>query len=516
MARIETVRAMFRWNRLGSVHPLHRGLLAMLTKPLELKSYKQIRGQYPLFNRPRQRAVGVKVKQATFAVFCCTRESSSRIPTMKHCILSIMMFAVVLGVRGTNAEALDAAVWAIPLAGNAYRTAPAPGNGGFQRDGSVVWSDPQEVYSVFVHIDRAAVIELSFTARVPQGRSSITTTVGQTVHTTTIEGSELQPHQVGRFEVVQSGYVRVDIQGVKREGQSYAQIDQMLVSSHTEGMTLDYVKSNDGNLFYWGRRGPSVHLRYEVPPQTDLQYAYSELTVPQGQDPIGSYFMANGFAQGYFGIQVNGPEERRVLFSVWSPFKTDNPQDIPEDQQIKALAKGPGVHIGEFGNEGSGGQSYLVYPWQAGRTYRFLTEVRPDGKGNTIYTSWFGERANDSWRLIASFERPKTNTHLSGFHSFLENFNPVMGHLQQRVLYGNVRVRGVDTRWYSCTTARFSVDPTGGGRHRLDFAGGVEGEHFYLHNGGFIRQTGKPGETFTRKSSADERPAIDFDSLPRG
>ena len=31
--------------------------------------------------------------------------------------------------------------------------------------------------------------------------------------------------------------------------------------------------------------------------------------------------MANGFGEGYFGIQVNGPNERRVLFSVWSPFK---------------------------------------------------------------------------------------------------------------------------------------------------------------------------------------------------
>ena len=102
--------------------------------------------------------------------------------------------------------------------------------------------------------------------------------------------------------------------------------------------------------------------------------------------------MANGFREGYFGIQVNGPDERRVLFSIWSPFRTDNPRDIPEDQQIVALGRGPDVRIGEFGNEGSGGQSILVYPWKVGNTYRFLTEVEPDGQVNTIYTSWFGDK----------------------------------------------------------------------------------------------------------------------------
>ena len=37
----------------------------------------------------------------------------------------------------------------------------------------------------------------------------------------------------------------------------------------------------------------------------DIEWFYSELTVPEGNDVIGSYFMANGFSEGYFGIQVN-------------------------------------------------------------------------------------------------------------------------------------------------------------------------------------------------------------------
>ena len=79
--------------------------------------------------------------------------------------------------------------------------------------------------------------------------------------------------------------------------------------------------------------------------------------------------MANGFGEGYLGFQVKSSRERRVLFSISSPYKMDNPNEIPEDQRIVALAKGYGVYVGEFGNEGSGGQSYLASPRQAGHAY---------------------------------------------------------------------------------------------------------------------------------------------------
>ncbi len=211
---------------------------------------------------------------------------------------------------------------------------------------------------------------------------------------------------------------------------------------------------------------------------------------------------------------MNSSKERRVLFSVWSPFKTDNPRKIPKDQRIHALARGPKVHVGKFGNEGSGGQSYLVYPWKSDRTYRFLTQVEPDGKGNTVYTSWFGDKAADEWRLIASFRRPKTDTHLTGFHSFLGSFSPSHGNLGRRAFYGNVWVREVQGKWHECTRARFSVDPTGGGRHRLDFAGGAEGQRFFLRNCGFFSETGRPGTTFNRAVTGPAEPDIDLEALP--
>jgi hypothetical protein len=290
-------------------------------------------------------------------------------------------------------------------------------------------------------------------------------------------------------------------------------VGDLLVKSATADLRLDYVKDPAENRFYWGRRGPSVHLGYPTPAGKVIEYFYSELTVPEGQDPIGSYFMANGFGEGYFGMQVNGPAERRILFSVWSPFRTDNPRDIPEDQRIKVLAKGKGVRTGEFGNEGSGGQSFYIYPWKAGTTYRFLNRARPDGHGNTVYTAWFFAPEVGEWQLIASFRRPKTDKHLTGLHSFLENFADRNGYLSRKGRHGNQWARDTDGVWHELTKARFTGDDIAQRQYRLDFAGGVEDGAFFMRNGGFFARTVALGSVFERKANPVKRPVIDIDAL---
>jgi len=406
--------------------------------------------------------------------------------------------------------------WSVPVAGNAFRTAPLPGNASIQRGGGLAWSDTNEVYSIYFHIDRACEFELSLDASADSGPSTIQAKLGDQVPVQVrLENASSATLSLGEFKIVKPGYVKLDLQGLSKSGNHFAKIQALQVASTTPGLKLDFVRNNDGNMFYWGRRGPSVHLTYTLPKEVKLTYAYSELTIPSGQDTIGSYFMANGFAEGYFGIQVNGSSERRVLFSVWSPFETDDPSKIPQDQRIVALGKGSEVRLGEFGNEGSGGQSYLIYPWKADTTYRFLTEVKPDGQGQTTYTCWFGPKSEEKWKLVASFRRPKTNTYLRGLHSFLENFDPSFGHVSRSCMVGNVWVVDLESKWHECTSAKFSVDPTGGNRHRLDFAGGAVGDRFFLRNCGFFDENVQAGQSFDRKSSADQQPKIDLTTLPR-
>ncbi len=421
---------------------------------------------------------------------------------------------------GATVRANREETWTIPMAGNVYRSQPDPFHGNLRRNGTLRWNDSRDVYSVYFHVDRSCQLMLKLNIRTENEGVNFLIKIEGKEFPLTVANSDLSLVDVGQIAIGKAGYVKVDMQiqkqaAVQSAAASTVEIESLFVSSETEELNLTSVASNEGNMFYWGRRGPSVHLTYDIPRGVEVQYGYSEIRVAEGDDPIGSYFMANGFAEGYFGIQVNSDTERRVLFSVWSPFQTDDPRAIPEDQRIELLARGTDVNTGEFGNEGSGGQSYLIYPWQAGRTYRFLTEVKPDGQGSTIYTSWFGDKEANEWQLIASFRRPQTDTYLRRFHSFLENFNPQTGHLMRQAEHRNVWVRDTQANWHECLNARFSVDATGGGGHRLDFAGGAGEDFFFMRNCGFFEETVVPGARFTRQPSQSEAPDIKWGELPR-
>lgn len=346
---------------------------------------------------------------------------------------AIQHFCVLLVLSTFCQGALLANHWEVPVAGNAFQVVPEPSSRNFERNGPIRWNDDAAVFSIYFHVDQTAEIQLGLLAETESGKSLIQASIDNEKFNVPLDQATKSVFPIGSIKA-EAGYVRIDLRGLQKDGESFGKIHAIVVDSQTPNLTLHFVESNEGNMFYWGRRGPSVHLRYRVPRGIDVQYGYSEVTVPDGEDPIGSYFMANGFGEGYFGFQVNHPNERRILFSVWSPFKTDDPNDIPPEQRIELLGKGPDVRTGKFGNEGSGGQSFLIYPWHAGKTYQFLTSVEPTEDGSTIYTSWFAEKTSQQWRLIASFRRPRTTTHFTGFHSFLENFSPSYGHLHRREL----------------------------------------------------------------------------------
>ncbi len=313
------------------------------------------------------------------------------------------------------------------------------------------------------------------------------------------------------YYVKEPGYQQIDIERIDTNEQSEVKLFDVLVN----GDAADKEKLNYVHDFstHFGRRGPSVHLNYVLPKET-IEYFYNEVTVTEGNDVVGSYFMANGFGEGYFGMQVNSTRERRILFSVWSPFETDRPNEIPEDQKVRYLRRGENVKGSEFGGEGSGGQSYMVYPWKVGVTYSFLTQIHPDGEGNSIYTAYFYDPEIDKWMLMASFSRPKTNTYYTRAHSFLENFNEETGWVTRRGHFGNQWVRTLDGRWLEITQTRFSHDATASAGMRLDYKGGVEDGKFFMQNCGFFDDNTKRN-TVLNRAPIGKAPDIDLEALKK-
>ena len=375
--------------------------------------------------------------------------------------------------------------WTIPAEGNSFLLKKEKQI----NEGIKNWDDISDSCLVYLSVSKECEIELFLNLSIPQGKSEIQLSVSGKKFQLLAKGGSLYKQRVGIVHL-SAGYNKFILQGIRKQGAVFARIESLEILSKTEGVELNFVKDNVDNRFYWGRRGPSVHLNYELPEGAQVEYFYNEVRVPVGMDPIGSYFMANGFGEGYFGMQVNGPDERRVLFSVWSPYHTDHPGDIPESERIVLLEKGEGVHTGEFGNEGSGGQSYFRTNWVAGTTYGFLLKGTPDGTGNTVYTAWFHDPNKENWQLVASFRRPKTDRYLTHLHSFLENFEDQNGYLTRKAHYSNAWCVDRNGKWFPLLKARFTGDDIARRGYRLDYAGGTEGDGYYLQNGGFFNNSG--------------------------
>lgn len=417
---------------------------------------------------------------------------------MKNLLFSL----VVLLLPGFTAFAQTEQL-VVGLSGNGYVTRQHDG-ARITQGGVASWTDPESVVSVYFYLREPSNVDLSLCAK---GHSDIRVSYGKKHFDVKLESDDFVNVPVGVIDVGSPGYVRIDLQGINKGGESFGEVRELIVDNVSGGS--NYVRDFSD---YWGRRGPSVHMGYSLP-EGDTEWFYNEVTVPSRGETMHSYYMAAGFGEGYFGMQYNSPTERRVLFSVWSPFDTQDPRNIPEDRKIRLLRRGKDVHIGEFGNEGSGGQSYLKYPWKAGNTYRFLMQVRPDGEGNTIYTAYFYAPEEKEWRLIACFLRPQTDTWYSHAHSFLENFNPEQGYLSREVFFGNQWARSKEGKWTRITRATFTCDDTGRAKVRLDYQGGQTTDNrFYLKMGGFFSESVPPGSEFVCKP-AGKQPEIDWEAL---
>ena len=416
---------------------------------------------------------------------------------------------LLLSIVSMQASAQMRTPYDVPLAGNAYVTNQADRTRVTDR-GIMNWTAPETVVSAFFHISEPQTVTLSLKGR---GHATMLMSCGGEKQMVKFDSDEMV--EVGSLEVKieKAGHVRVDLQGVERSGEHFADISDISVWLN-DGRVI-CVKDFE---YYWGRRGPSVHMSYHLPAGEDYEWFYNEVTVPEEGETMGSYYMATGFGEGYFGMQYNSLTERRILFSVWSPFDTQDPRDIPEDKRVKMLRHGQDVHIGEFGNEGSGGQSYLRYPWKAGQTYSFLMRVHPDGKGNTIYTAFFYAPEEGRWRLIAEFLRPDTDTWYTHAHSFLENFMPEQGYLSRSVRYTNQWARTRDGRWVRPDYAIFTHDATGKAGVRLDYAGGLDPDNkaLYLKMGGFFDQHVEHGTRFDLPTYENQKfPKVNFKSLAK-
>lgn len=230
------------------------------------------------------------------------------------------------------------------------------------------------------------------------------------------------------------------------------------------------------------RAARSVHLSYPAPSGA---FFYNEVVVERSVN--GSYFMACGWNTGYFGVQqLDGPDDKVVLFSVWDPTKGDDPASVSTEDRVEVLYQGADVRIKRFGGEGTGGQCVWKHKWLVGETNRFLIGAESQG-GKHAYTAWFW--TEPAWKKLATF-RTRASAPMSGFYSFIEDFRRDGKSVfdSRRARFGNGWIRGVDGKWLALANARFTAS-NAEWESKENIDAGLEGGEFFLETGGYIQMS---------------------------
>ena len=184
----------------------------------------------------------------------------------------------------------------------------------------------------------------------------------------------------GVFKIPEPGYQRFTLESLNAAGQPFGDLDALQL----DGPAVDGAHFNLKER----RNAASVHLNYPVPADTNVAAFYCEVTAVE--DPTATFYMACGWHRGYFGMQVNSPTERRIIFSVWdSGNEAVDRAKVADENRVQLVGKGEGVFSGDFGNEGTGGHSHLKYPWKTGEKQRFLVTAQPVDASHTIFSGYY-------------------------------------------------------------------------------------------------------------------------------
>lgn len=366
------------------------------------------------------------------------------------------------------------------------------------------WTNPHQSISYYFEANATGNLHLSILAKNDKGVSSIkASAAGKSFVIHIPQSKTFKEITVGDVTIQHAGFYQLTLQPVQSSTKNIAEIQSVQISGEAAVNSKFNTKSR--------RNAASVHLMYPVPDSLNIVSFYNEVTVPKGADIPYSYYMACGFTRGYFGIQVNSNKERRVIFSVWDAGnEAVDRNKVSDTNKMRLIAKGENVIASDFGNEGTGGHSHLIYNWKADSTYKFLVTALPDSATNTTtYSGYFFAPELKAWKLIASFRAPKDGQNLHHLYSFLEDFVGTTGQKPRKAFYNNAWIQDEDGKWMEVNKATFSTDATGRAKDRTDFGGGVQNNRFYLWNGGFTPANAKYGDAFTRDTTG-KKPVINY------
>ena len=428
---------------------------------------------------------------------------------MKY-LLWIILFSTIFFTTAVAQNESNTGEYTVSVFSNGYAY-PKTGDEVLQhisKRGITGWDDVGIYFRIFFYPQQAGEISVSVKLKCPANKSTLKfqlDSTGKSYEISINKSSDCTIVPVGSFTINDARYHYIEIRGINKSGDHFPDVESLIIS----GPAAKNLKYNLSEY----KGAPSTHLWYQYPKDSAVAWFYNEVTVPEGVDATNAYYMTNGFSGGYMGIQLNSAVERRIIFSIWSNYNTNDPKEIPADYAVTLIKKGADVFADAFGNEGSGGHSHLVFPWKNNATYKMLVGAKSTGD-HTIYTAYYLAPENEKWKLIAQWDKTKTGGKLlSGLYSFVENFGP-NGNAFFKADYGNQWICTPSGTWIELTKCFLTTTASPQKHQCYDYGAGVENNKFYMFTGGFKEMNNLELHILIERKANPVHPDIDFSSLP--
>ena len=317
--------------------------------------------------------------------------------------------------------------------------------------------------------------------------------------------SQLYPGNVS-LNIDEPGFYKLALQPSYKTNDYFASINHLIAISYNG-------KIRAANWL----TSPSVHLNLSADKQKEYEFEWlhGELVVPNGYDPLYSFYMCLGFYKGYLGMQVNHDNERRILFSVWdSSDEAVNRAKVPIEDRVVLLSKAKDAIATEFENQGTGGKSSRIYPWKAGEAIKFLTNIRAYSDNSVLVSAWFKPEESEQWQYIATWEAPREQRMFNGVHAFISNFGTETGQLVRKAYYYNYWALPKGSNDWVALNSAYATHTDGDKDSRSDYGSDVDSasERFLLWSGGYL-----PSD-FNEKLTVQfggAQPDVDIDKLTK-
>ncbi len=147
-----------------------------------------------------------------------------------------------------------------------------------------VWSSTDDVLRTYFRIEKSGKLDIGIRCKVSSGTTELDATFNGEAKRLSINNTTNTVVFINSFDIPQAGYYYIDIKGIEKSSAVFAEINAIMLGNSAVDGGVHYIKEE---YFYWGRRGPSVHLAYQTPSTaSDIVYFYNEITVPAKNDIV--------------------------------------------------------------------------------------------------------------------------------------------------------------------------------------------------------------------------------------